>query len=76
MSKGSKQVNEILEHINHVIKTRFNCSFQYEIQKENRSNKLIKVFDTNEESEVYIESAKTSELLPILMVIDTILSDI
>ena len=76
MSKGSKQVNQILEHINHVIKYRFNCSFHYEIQKENKSNKLIKVFDTNEESEVYIDSAKTSELLPILMVIDTILSDI
>jgi hypothetical protein len=34
------------------------------------------VYDTEQESEVYIESAKTSELLPILMVIDTVLSEI
>lgn len=75
MSNNDKQVKQILEHINHVIKIRFNCSFQYEVKKENRSNKLIKVSDS-QEPEVYIESAKTSELLPILMIIDTVLSEI
>ncbi|MDF2736167.1 MAG: hypothetical protein K0S93_23 [Nitrososphaeraceae archaeon] len=73
---NDKQVKQILEHINHVIKVRFNCGFQYEVKKENRSNQLIKVYDTDQESEVYIESAKTSELLPILMVIDTVLTEI
>jgi endo-alpha-1,4-polygalactosaminidase (GH114 family) len=73
---NNNQTKQILDHINNVIKVRFNCGFQYEIQKEGRSNKLIKVYDTTQEPEVYIESAKTSELLPILMVIDTVLSEI
>jgi hypothetical protein len=72
---NDKQAKQILEHINHVIKTRFNCNFQYEVKKQNRSNQLIKVY-ADQEPEVYIESAKTSELLPILMIIDTVLSEI
>lgn len=74
--KQEKQLKELLDHVNAMLKHRFNTNFHYEVQTENNIKKFVKVYESNTEPEVYIDNVKVSELIPIITMIGAVLQDI